>query len=55
MWNLKSVVVFFLFEFLFCLKPSPPPNISIHILHTHYIYISQGADKENLFNNQELF
>ena len=29
------------------------PNISKHILHTVYIY--QGTDKENLFNNQELF
>ena len=31
-----------------------PPNISIHILHTIRYTFSQGADKENLFNNQEL-
>ena len=30
-------------------------DISMHILHTVlYLYIFWGADKENLFNNQEL-
>ena len=29
------------------------PNISLHILHS-VLYTFAGADKENLFNNQEL-
>ena len=29
------------------------PNISMHILSTVLKYSSQGAYKENLFNNQE--
>ena len=29
------------------------PKINMHILHTILLYISHGADKENLFNNQE--
>ena len=29
-------------------------NISVHILRTFSLYISLGADKLNLFNNQEL-
>ena len=28
-------------------------NISVHILHTR-LFIYKAADKENLFNNQEL-
>ena len=36
------------------MTPNPShPNISMHILHTvHHKF--HGADKENLFNNQEL-
>ena len=30
------------------------PNISMHILLTSLSTFSRGADKENLFNNQEL-
>ena len=41
--------------FGFCINPLPP-NISIHIPYSpyHSLYISLGADKENLFNNQQL-
>ena len=30
------------------------PHINMHILNTVFLYIFHGADKENLFNNQEL-
>ena len=30
------------------------PNVSIHVLHTFFLYISQAADKETFMNNQEL-
>lgn len=30
------------------------PNISVHILHTVAFNISNGSNKENLFNNQGL-
>ena len=30
------------------------PNISIHILYTFSLYISWGANKENLSDNQEV-
>ena len=31
------------------------PNISTHILQTLFFYISFGANKENLFNNQSVY
>ena len=30
------------------------PNISIHILHTLSLYISKGANKKSLSDNQEV-
>ena len=30
------------------------PNISMYFLHTVFYTFPKGADKENLFNNQEL-
>ena len=31
------------------------PNISMYILHTVFLYISNSTEKENLVKNQELF
>ena len=36
------------------LKPKIDPNISVHILHRVPYIFTKSADRENLFNNQEL-
>ena len=55
-----STVILFHYDFLTSpslTPPEPPPSpstLKISYSPHFYLYISQGADKENLFNNQEL-